>query len=242
MSRRELPPLAARALAAYGGAARWTSARSIRATLSIGGLALLVKGRRPLSHVSIGAELDFPRVRIDGLGGRRSVAWLEGGSARLAALGAETRTARGDARAHFRGLRRLLWWDRLDATYFIGYLLWNELTFPRLLLRPDIEWVQLDDASLRATFPSGFPTHCTEQIFRFDRETGLLRRHDFTVDVVGSWARAATIVIEHREWDGIMYVCRRLATPSRAGGKRFTWPVLWSVEVHGWHLSGASLS
>jgi len=242
VSRLELPPLAARVLAAYGGAERWASARSIRATLSIGGLALLVKGRWPLRHVSVGAELDFPRMRIDGLAGNRSVAWLEGGSARLASLSGETWTARGDARARLRGLRRLLWWDRLDATYFLGYLLWNELTFPRLFLRPDVEWTQLDDVSLSATFPSGFPTHCTEQIFRFDRETGLLRRHDFTADVFGRWARAAAIVIKHREWDGIMYVCRRLATPGGAGGKRFTWPVLWSEEVHGWQLSSASLS
>jgi hypothetical protein len=181
-------------------------------------------------------------MRIDRLAGNRSVAWLEGGSARLASSNGETRTARGDARAGFRRLRRWLWWDRLDMTYFMGYLLWNELTFPRLFLRSDVEWTQLDDSSLRATFPNGFPTHCSEQVFRFDRETGLLRRHDYTADVVGSWARATSIVIKHREWDGIMYPCRRVATPGRAGGKRLPWPVLWTVEVHAWQLSGAALA
>jgi hypothetical protein len=153
----------------------------------------------------------------------------------------QTRTVRGDARAGFGRLRRCLWWDRLDATYFLGYLLWNELTFPRLFLRSDVEWTQLDECSLRATFPSGFPTHCTEQLFRFDPDTGLLRRHDSTVDVFGSWARAVTIVVKHREWDGIMYACRRVATFGSGRGKRFNWPVLWSVEVHAWQLSGAAL-
>ena len=242
MTVRELPPLAARALAAYGGAERWAAARSVRATLSIGGLALLTKGRWPLRHVSVGAELDFPRLRIDRLAGREMVAWLEGGSTRLASSSGETLTARGDARARFGPLRRLLWWDRLDATYFLGYLLWNELTLPRLFLRPDVEWTQLDDTTLRANFPSGLPTHCPEQIFRFDRETGLLRRHDYTADMFGPWARAATIVIKHREFDGLMYACRRVATPGRAGGKRFSWPVLWSLEIHAWRLSGAALS
>jgi hypothetical protein len=99
----------------------------------------------------------------------------------------------------------------------------------------------LDQCSLRATFPSGFPTHCTEQLFRFDPDTGLLRRHDYTVDVFGSWARAVTIVVKHREWDGIMYACRRVATLGSGRGKRFNWPVLWSVEVHAWQLSGAAL-
>ena len=241
MSGRELPPLAARVLASYGGAERWRSARSVRATLSIGGLALVAKGRLPLRHVPVGAELDFPRMRIDRLAGSSSVAWLEGGSTRLVASDGQTRTVRGDARAGFGRLRRWLWWDRLDATYFLGYLLWNELTFPRLFLRSDVEWTQLDECSLRATFPSGFPTHCTEQLFRFDPDTGLLRRHDYTVDVFGSWARAVTIVVKHREWDGIMYACRRVATLGSADGKRFNWPVLWSVEVHAWQLSGAAL-
>ncbi len=74
MSGRTLPPLAARVLAAYGGAERWASARSVRATLSVGGLALLSKGRLPLRHVPVGAELDFPRLRIDRLAGRDVVA------------------------------------------------------------------------------------------------------------------------------------------------------------------------
>ncbi len=241
MSGRTLPPLAARVLAAYGGAERWASARSVRATLSVGGLALLSKGRLPLRHVPVGAELDFPRLRIDRLAGRDVVAWLEGGSARLVAPNGETLRARGDARAAFRRLRRFLWWDRLDATYFLGYMLWNELTLPKLLLRPDVEWTELDETTLRASFPNGLPTHCADQIFHFDRDTGLLRRHEYTADVFGPWARAVTVVNKHREWDGLMYACRRVATPGRAGGKRLRWPVLWSLEIHAWQLSGAAL-
>jgi hypothetical protein len=40
----------------------------------------VAKGRLPLRHVPVGAELDFPRMRIDRLAGSSSVAWLEGGS------------------------------------------------------------------------------------------------------------------------------------------------------------------
>jgi hypothetical protein len=39
-----------------------------------------------------------------------------------------------------------------------------------------------------------------------------------------------------------MYACRRVVTPGGAGGKRLQWPVLWSVEVHAWQLSGAGLA
>jgi len=237
-----LPALAARALEAYGGRERWAAARSVRATLSVGGVALLSKGRLPLRHISVAAELDFPRVRIDRLAGEDTVAWLEGGSSRLATHPGQTIAARGDARAAFRSPRHLLWWDRLDASYFLGYTLWNDLTFPRLLLRPDLEWTELDETTLRARFAPGLPTHCDEQIFRFDRESGLLRRHEYTADVFGSWARVVTVVLKHREWDGLMCACRRVTTPGRAGGKRFRWPVLWSFEIHAWRLSGAPLA
>jgi len=236
-----LPNLALRALAAYGGRERWAEAQSVRATLSVGGVALLAKGCLPLRHVPVAAELAFPRIRIDGLAGENTVAWLEGGSTRLATHPGQTLAARGDARAGFRNPRRLLWWDRLDASYFVGYTLWNELTFPRLLLRPDLDWVELNETTLKARFPSGLPTHCEEQIFRFDPGSGLLRRHEYTADVFGSWARVVTVVLKHREWDGIMCACRCITTPARAGGKRLQWPVLWSSEIHAWRLSGAPL-
>jgi hypothetical protein len=48
-------------------------------------------------------------------------------------------------------------------------------------------------------------------------------------------------MIKHRESDGLMYACRQRTTPGRAGRKRFRWPVLWSLEVHAWRLSGAAL-
>jgi len=237
-----LPALAARVLEAYGGRERWAAARSVRATVSIGGVALLSKGRLPLRHVPVAAELDFPRIRIDRLAGQDTVAWLEGGSARLATHAGQTLAARGDARAAFRSPRHLLWWDRLDASYFLGYTLWNDLTFPRLLLRPDLEWTELDETTLRARFPPALPTHCNEQIFRFDRESGRLRRHEYTADVFGPWASVVTVVLKHHEWDGLMCACRRVTTPGRASGKRFRWPVLWSFEIHAWRLSGAALA
>jgi hypothetical protein len=241
VSAPALPALAARVLAAYGGRERWLDARSVRATVSVTGLALLIKGWLPLRHAPVVADLGFPRLRIDGLAGRDTVAWLEGGSTRLATHPGRTLAARGDARSGFHGLRRRLWWDRLDITYFLGYLLWNELTFPRLLLRSDLEWTELDGATLSARFSPALPTHCEEQIFRFDPGSGLLRRHEYTAEVFGSWARVVTVVLNHREWDGVMCACRYLTTPGLAGGQRLHWPVLWSSEVHAWRLSGTPL-
>lgn len=241
MSAPALPALAARVLAAYGGRERWLEARSVRATVSVSGVALIIKGWLPVRHAPVVAELDFPRLRLDRLAGRNTVAWMEGGSTRLATHPGRTLAARGDARSGLRGARRLLWWDRLDVSYFLGYLLWNELTFPRLLLRPDLEWCELDETTLRARFSHALPTHCEEQIFRFDPGSWLLRRHECTADVFGSWARVVTVVLNHREWDGIRCACRYITTPGTAGGHRLRWPVLWSSEVHAWRLSDAPL-
>lgn len=236
-----LPSLVDRVLAVYGGRERWTQARTVRATFSAGGVSLLSKGQLPLHHVPVAAELDFPRVRIEGLAGRQTVAWLEGDSARIASRRGETLATRGDARAAFRSVRRFFWWDRLDVTYFLGYTLWNDLTLPRLLLRQDVEWSALDESTLLARFPPAIPTHSVDQTFRFDRETGLLRRHEYTLGGLDPWIRAVTVVTRHRESDGVMYPCRRVTTLSRPNGRRFHWLVLRWLEIHAWRLSSAAL-
>ena len=45
-------------------------------------------------------------------------------------------------------------------------------------------------------------THCARQIFYYDRELRL-RRHDYTAEVVGGWARAAHMCADHVEVGGL---------------------------------------
>jgi hypothetical protein len=132
-------------------------------------------------------------------------------------------------------VRRQLHWDSLDALYFAGYAMWNYLSIPFLFTREGFEveegepletdggpWRRLD-----VRFPEGFPTHCREQCFYFDHQ-GLLRRHDYTPDVVGPYARAAHLVSGHREVDGLVFGTHRHVVPRAPGGRSLPGPnVVW---------------
>jgi hypothetical protein len=50
-------------------------------------------------------------------------------------------------------------------------------------------------------------THCREQILYFDHK-GLVRRHDYTSEVFGSWAKAAHYPSDHQSFEGVVVSCR----------------------------------
>jgi hypothetical protein len=227
---------AKRALDAYGGEARWRAATAVKARVSAGGLAFRQKWRPTFRDLGVEAEIAEPLVRLHPLDRRESVGILDGPAVRIENADGEVLASRSDPRSRFPYGRRLLWWDRLDQVYFAGYALWNYLTFPALLLRDDIDWTEVSDTTLEARFPSHLPTHCERQRFYIDPATGLLKQHDYTAEVIGGWARAAHVVLEHGAWEGIPFPSKRRITPRRSDGRPRRWPVLVWIEVHEWRL------
>lgn len=132
--------------------------------------------------------------------------------------------------------RRLFHWDDLDAAYFSGYASWNYITLPRLLLRDDIAWNQVSDATLEARFPPAVPTHSPVQRFHFDAETSLLRQHDYTAEVFGGWAMAANVVLAHTISDGLPYASSRRVTPRAGSGKPRPFPLLVGIEISDYRM------
>ena len=229
--------LADRVLEAYGGKARWKSARSVEACVSAHGWAFHLKFQPPdrniRVHAVIGGE-PFARYAPADREGNSAV--LQGQSIRLQDVTGKVVAERVDPRRFFPHGRRALWWDRLDRAYFSAYALWNYLTFPSLLLRADIQWTEMEDNRLEGIFPASIPTHCARQVFRFDSECFLLLRHDYTAEVFGGWARAANQVLTHAFWEGIPYPSHRRVTPIGPGGKPVPAPVLVDIHVHSWQL------
>ena len=135
------------------------------------------------------------------------------GSGSRAAAG-EALESRDDPRAAFSGasgLRRNLRWDPLDSAYFAGYAMWNYLTTPLLLT---VDGVRVREGEpwpagaeqwrrLEVDFPDRLDTHSRHQTFYVD-SVGLVRRHDYTAEVVGGWARAAHMLADHREVGGLV--------------------------------------
>lgn len=228
-----------RALAAYGGEAFWRKARSIRATVSTTGLAFVLKRQRPFAGVRAECSVREPHVRITPIDRSGNTGILKGADVFLENPSGIEIGSRQNARSLFPYGRRLFWWDSLDQAYFAGYALWNYLAFPAHLLRTDIRWEENGPHRLVATFPDHLPTHSRRQEFLFDPETGLLRQHNYTADVMGGWARAANRVLEHGTWSGIPYPSHRVVTPRKKDGSPAGGPVLIDLIIHDWSVTTA---
>ena len=106
-------------------------------------------------------------------------------------------------------------WDPLNLAYFNGYAMWTYHAAPFVFGEPgyvarDIAPIADEGATLRGVavrFPEGVHSHTREQRFYFGAD-GLLRRHDYTVDV---WADtpAAHFLSDYVDVEGLKYPTRR---------------------------------
>ena len=106
-------------------------------------------------------------------------------------------------------------WDPLNLAYFNGYAMWTYLAVPFVFGEPgyearDITQIAHEGATLRGVevrFPEEVHSHSRKQRFYFGAD-GLLRRHDYTVDV---WADtpAAHLLSDYVDIEGLKYPTRR---------------------------------
>lgn len=235
-----LCPTARKALDAYGGEERWRNATSIVADVSASGLLFTLKRRPPLRHARITMHVAEPVSRITPIGNDPLITGvLHQRDVTLEDVQGTPLARRSDAREYFPFGRRLLYWDDLDMAYFANYAFWNYLTFPRLLLNDDIAWTEKADGVLSADFPEHIPTHSRRQEFFFDRESGLLRQHNYNADVVTSLATAANTVVEHANFGGYDFPRIRRVTPRTRTGGAMRSPVLVEITLHNFVLQPA---
>ena len=207
-----------RAIEAHGGLDRWRSISEIRLKVAAGGLAMRSKGAlRRVRLLDIVVSTQDVRTVFEEWpkAGRRGV--FERESVRIESHDGEVLMERTDPRPYFRKPRRLLRWDDLDLLYFAGYAWWGYANAPFMLAGPGFE-VREQDHRLEVRFPEDLPTHSREQVFYFDSD-GLIRRLDYTAEPFGSWARAAHLCEEHREFGGIVFPTRRRVHPRRRSGE-----------------------
>ena len=82
---------------------------------------------------------------------------------------------------------------------------------------------------LKVTFPASIATHSTEQTFYFDRQ-GLLKRHDYEVDVAGG-AAAAHYVSALTDVSGIAVPTKDTIVPRQPNGSSAPTPVVVSINI-----------
>src|SRR6202790_4787640 len=197
------------AIAAHGGMERWNRTKSITVTFNFYGGLLAQKGYP--AHRKLTAQLTTKEPRVTflnffpppvGFFFTRALVGME----RLDGTITEDRSS---PRAAFAGHKRETPWDHLHFLYFIGYAIWNYLPAPFLFPRDGFTVRELDGITengedlrvLEVHFPADIPAHTAVQKCYFDK-TGLLKRLDYTTDVLGGVA--AHYTFDQKNVDGLI--------------------------------------
>jgi hypothetical protein len=225
---------------AHGGVERWNRLEAIEAEISVRGLLFTITGVPVLSRVRVRAStreprftfLDFPRTGQTG-------EFIGDEEVRIIDSDKKVLAVRANPRSAFRGLCRAFNWDHLQFLYFGGYATWNYLVTPFLFLREGFAFEELKPvhtasgpwSRLRVSFPPAVPTHCGTQIFYFDQDR-LLRRLDYTAEVLGRWAHAAHLCDRYQEFDGLKIPTKRRVRPLFIGDNPLPAPTVVAIDVH----------
>lgn len=224
------------AIQAHGGIDNWERFRTVSAELDIGGAVWHLKDQPDLFQgIELAADLRRQHVTIASKAG----GWRGTFEPDVVGIG----FANGDAfderrmpRDAYRGHTQQTRWDRLHALYFTGYALWTYLTVPFLYTRPGFHTEELSDwhengetwRRLKVTFPDAIASHSREQVSYFG-EDGLLRRHDYTVDVMGG-ARGANYASGYRKVRGVMVPMSRRVHAYDDAMQKIDEPLLVSID------------
>src|SRR5271168_3586406 len=204
------------AIAAHGGLERWKRFRTLQAKMAIRGAIFEAKRIAGLQDdVIYKVQLHEEQVTVDRFGGPNLR--LLPNRLTLESFEGDIIEARDNPRDAFRDHNADSPWDALHLGYFSSYALWTYLTLPFLYTSPGFvveemaPWQEAGEEwrRLKATFPTNVASHAREQVTYFGPD-GLMRRHDYTVDVLGG-ATGANYSTNYREFQGIkMPTTRRI--------------------------------
>lgn len=228
-----------RVLEAHGGLDRWNELTSVKAHLINGGVLWALKRQEGvIDDVDVHVDLhrEFTSHIPFGRPGLRSAF-----SADRVAIESDTGEVveeRRNPRDSFAGHTLETPWDKLHLAYFAGYAMWTYLTAPFSFATPGFQteelapWQQHDQTwrRLKVIFPDHIASHCKKQTFYFDAD-GLIRRHDYIPEVLGSSGPAAHYSSEYREFNGIKVPTRRRVYLIGEDGSVMEEPLIVSIDL-----------
>jgi hypothetical protein len=129
-------------------------------------------------------------------------------------------------------------WDDMQAAYFASEALWTYLTTPFLYTYPGFEAVEVEPwhengevwRSLEVTFPDNIASHTRTQTSHFGPD-GLLRRHTYTVDILGG-ASGANYAHDYADVAGIKMPMRRRIYAYDDNKQKVPEPLLVALDFH----------
>jgi hypothetical protein len=226
------------ALEAHGGVARWRELTEIKGDLSVTGALWQAKSQLDaLKHIRIEASLRQQRMTTHIIGQNKRFQFTPD------SVNAETEDGtllerRDQPRASFSGHQLQTPWDDLHVAYFDSYALWTYFTIPFLYTYPGFVIEELppweEDGEtwrpLSALFPKNIASHTKKQVSYFGSD-GLLRRHEYTVDVLGG-AQGVNYVSDYCNSNGILVPMKRRVYAYDVAKQRVPEPVLVAIDIH----------
>jgi hypothetical protein len=204
-----------KAVKAHGGLARWNQVKAIKVAASITGAIWFLKGQGDsLKNVAMIVDVTKERLVTDFPGqDKRSI--FEPNRVVMQKNDGTVIEARDNPEASFAGQSRETPWDDIHVAYFQGEALWTYLNTPFLythagFVTEEIASIEVEGETwrrLKVTFPDYVKSHTREQISCFGPD-GLLRRHDYTVDILGG-ATGLNYASAYRDVDGIIVPTKR---------------------------------
>jgi hypothetical protein len=226
------------AINAHGGLARWNAFRTLEAEMSITGGIWHVKQKPDIfRHVVVAMDTQAQRVEMKPFTAPDRHYLFTADRVAVESSDGRVLESRDNPRSSFAGHSVQTPWDDLHAAYFCSYALWTYFTTPFLYAYPGVVTQELspwhEDGEqwrrLKVTFPGSIHTHSREQVSYFGPD-GLLRRHDYTVDVMGG-ASGANYASNYQDFDGIMVPTTRRVFAYNADGQKIDEPSLVAIDI-----------
>jgi len=225
------------AIAAHGGIDRWSQVTAITVNASVTGALFHVKGKPDaLKDVRFEADTKRQLLTMDYVGqDKQSV--FEPSRVVIQRRDGELIDARDEPEGSFGGHQLETPWDDIHLAYFTGEALWTYLNVPFLYSWPwftteEITPIEVDGETWRrltVTFPEHVKSHTREQISCFGPD-GLLRRHDFTIDILGG-ATGMLYATDSRNVDGIIIPTTRRGYAWQGDYQRIPEPLLVAIDM-----------
>jgi hypothetical protein len=226
------------AIEAHGGLERWCQFKEARASVSITGALWHLKGQpNVLENVEVVAQLHRQHLVTHLIGKDRRTIFTRD-QVSIESESGVVEESRVDPVASFRGQSLETPWDALHVAYFASYALWSYLTIPFLYTYPGFvseeiaRWEEDGEQwrALKVTFPDSIAGHTRNQISYFGSD-GLLRRHEYTVDVLGN-APGLNYAFDYRTANGIVVPYQRRVFAYDREKRKVEEPLLVAIDIH----------
>jgi hypothetical protein len=226
------------AIEAHGGLARWEQISRFRAAASITGAIWALKGQPGLpGNVVLDGETRDQRLTIAPFPRPGQYTTWQPDRQTIATADGVLVAERRDPAAWLGGLTRASFCDEFQVAYVAAEAGWKYFTAPFIFARPGFvaeeTWPWREDGQvwrrLQVTCPDTIVARAREQTCYFD-DTGLLRRLDDSVDILGS-GPVVHYPSAYREFDGIMVPTRRRVYVRDPDGFRVLSTVLIAIDV-----------